>query len=321
MVATANEAEMLALRLRSRQPIATDIHEFELVSPVGADLPQFTAGAHVAVRVPNGLIRKYSLCNDPAERNRYVIAVKREVAGSGGSASLIDESKAGDELLVSPPKNNFALVKSPAGYLFIAGGIGITPIMSMLRQLKSSGGSPFKLYYCTRSPEATAFRAALTAPEFRGQVIIHHDGGDPGRAFDFWPLLERPKGHVYCCGPRSLMDAVRDMTGHWSSAAVHFESFVERPAVRPEDRPFTVRLARSGASVAVPVGTTILEAIRAAGHEAPSSCESGSCGTCRTRLLGGVPDHRDLVLTPDEQASNIMLCVSRAHSDEIVIDR
>src|SRR5262249_39794516 len=142
----------------------------------------------------NGQLRKYSLCNDPAERDRYVFAVKREVGGGGGSVSLIDETKIGDELTIAAPHNDFALVKSPAGYLLIAGGIGITPIMSMVRHLKSGGGGRFKLYYCTRSPSATAFREELSAPEFRGQVALHHDGGDPARALDLWPLLERPKG-------------------------------------------------------------------------------------------------------------------------------
>jgi phthalate 4,5-dioxygenase reductase subunit len=151
MVANVNEAEMMPLRVRGRREIAADIHEFEFISPTGAELPEFTSGAHIAVQVPNGLVRKYSLCNDPAERDRYLIAVKREVPGTGGSISLIDETRIDDELLVSVPKNNFQLVRSPAGYLFIAGGIGITPIMSMLRHLRSAGGSPFKLYYCTRS--------------------------------------------------------------------------------------------------------------------------------------------------------------------------
>jgi phthalate 4,5-dioxygenase reductase subunit len=189
----------------------------------------------------------------------------------------------------------------------------------MIRHLQAVGGPPFRLYYCTRNPEATAFREELSA--LRGRVTIHHDDGEPARALDLWPVLERPKGHVYCCGPRGLMDAVRNMSGHWSSSSVHFESFVDRPAPRADDKPFSVRLARSSAVVEVPVGTTILEALRAQGHEAPSSCESGSCGTCRTRLLGGEADHRDLVLTPDEQATNIMLCVSRAKSDQIEIDR
>jgi phthalate 4,5-dioxygenase reductase subunit len=316
------EADMTLLRVHQIEKVAADIFTFELRSRDGSELPEFTSGAHVTVRVPNGLTRKYSLCNDPAERDRYVIGVRRETEGRGGSISLIDETKPGDELPVSAPRNDFKLVKSAAGYVFVAGGIGITPIMSMIRHLKSTGGGRFKLYYLTRSPELTAFREELSGPEFRGQVTIHHDYGDPDKAFDLWPIFEQPKGQqIYCCGPRGLMEAVRDMTGHWSSSAVHFEAFNEPPRSTAEDRPFTVRLARSGGLVEVPVGTTILEALRAHGIEVPSSCESGTCDTCRTRLLEGEADHRDLVLAEHERADNIMVCVSRARSDEIVIDR
>src|SRR5581483_2784866 len=207
------------------------------------------------------------------------------------------------------------LVTSPAGYTFIAGGIGITPILSMIRYLKSSGGPKFKLYYCTRSKEQTAFREELSAPEFRGQVVMHHDGGDLDKALDLWPALENPKGHVYCCGPRGLMDSVRDMAGHWNASNVHFEAFSDAQSHKPDDRAFRVRLARSGAVVEVPADKTILEAIRAACFEAPSSCESGTCGTCKTKLRAGEPDHRDLVLAERERAGNIMICVSRAKSD------
>ena len=313
-------APSLPLRIVRATDVAQGIRSFELRRGDGGELPEFTPGSHISVRVPNGLIRKYSLSNDPAERDHYVIAVLREPAGRGGSASMVDNARQDDEILITPPHNDFPLVKSPAGYTFIAGGIGITPILAMIRQLKASGGK-FKLYYCTRAPEVTAFRDALAGPEFRGQVVIHHDGGDLARALDLWPILEHPRGHVYCCGPRSLMEAVRDMTGHWSPSAVHFEAFTEPQRHAPDDRPFRVRLARSGAVVDVPAGTTILEAIRAAGYQAASSCESGSCGTCRTRLIAGDADHRDLVLADSERGGNIMICVSRAHSDELVLDR
>jgi phthalate 4,5-dioxygenase reductase subunit len=314
------ELAMIPVRVARAEAIAADIHLFELRHPGGKDLPEFSAGSHVSVKVPNGLVRKYSLCNDPAERDRYVIAVKREVPGRGGSESLIGDIAAGAELLVSPPANNFALVKSPAGYLFIAGGIGVTPIMAMIRHLKATGGR-FKLYYCTRSPAMTAFRDDLTTPELRGKVTIHHDQGDLAQALDLWPIVEKPQGqHLYCCGPRGLMQAVRDMTGHWSPSAVHFEAFTDA-GPKADDKPFRVRLARTGGTVEVPAGVTILEALRAKGLDVPSSCESGTCGTCRTRLISGEADHRDLVLSEGEHAGNIMVCVSRARSGEIVIDR
>jgi phthalate 4,5-dioxygenase reductase component len=308
-------------RVAQRTQIADDIYLFELHAEGGATLPEFTPGAHIAVRVPNGQVRKYSLCNAPIESDRYVFAAKREINGRGGSISLIDQTKRGDTLAVSPPHNDFALVRSPAGYLFIAGGIGITPILSMIRYLTSTGSGRFKLYYCTRSTSATAFRDELSAPDFRGRAVLHHDQGDPAQALDLWPLLERPKGHLYCCGPRSMMQAVRDMSGHWSPSSVHFEAFTDTVKNKPDDRAFTIRLARSGDVLPVPVGVTILEALRAHGHQVPSSCESGTCGTCRTRLLSGEADHRDLVLSEAEHSSNIMVCVSRARSEELVVDR
>jgi phthalate 4,5-dioxygenase reductase subunit len=307
-------------RVTRAERIAEDIHLFELRDPAGGELPAFSAGAHVSLRVPNGLIRKYSLCNDPTERDRYLIAVKREAGGRGGSASLIRDVAEGTEVSVSAPANNFALAKSPAGYLFVAGGIGITPIMAMIRQLMAEGGR-FRLYYCTRTAAATAFCDELSAPDLRGKVKIHHDDGDLAKALDVWPIVEKPQGHLYCCGPRGLMQTVRDMTGHWSPSAVHFEAFTDPAEAKPDDKPFTVRLARTGETIEVPVGITILEALRDHGLDVPSSCESGTCGTCRTRLVSGEADHRDLVLADGERAGNIMVCVSRARSDELVIDR
>ena len=312
----------MRLAVARAEPLARDIHLFELRAPGGGALPPFTAGSHVRVTSPGGHVRRYSLCNDPAEDDRYVIAVKRDPAGRGGSVDLVDNTRAGDTLEVTEPRNAFALEERAPQHLLVAGGIGITPILAMVRRLRSLEAK-FRLVYCTRSPEDTAFRDELAAPQLRGRVTLHHDGGDPARAFDLWPLLEKPtKEHVYVCGPRSMLEAVRDMTGHWSPAAIHLESFLDAGAsARPEDRAFSVVLARSGARIDVPPGVSILEAMRRAGHEAPSSCESGTCGTCRTALLAGEADHRDLVLADHEKASQVMICVSRARGAEIAIDR
>jgi phthalate 4,5-dioxygenase reductase subunit len=272
--------------------------------------------------VPNGLLRKYSLCNDPAERNRYQVAVKREINGRGGSCNLIDSVKAGDELIVAAPVNDFKLPPRAQDFLFVAGGIGITPIMAMIRQVQAEG-KRFRLFYCTRSPETTAFMDELSAPEFAGLITIHHDQGDPNCSLDLKPILaeRRNREHLYCCGPRPLMEAVRAMTDHWSSTAVHFEAFSEAETHKPDDRPFRVRLARSGEVLEVPVTKTILEVLRDSGLKVPSSCETGTCGTCRTKMLSGEADHRDLVLAEHERGDHIMICVSRARSDEITIDR
>ena len=322
MSSPAFETATLPLRITAREEIARDIFRFELAREDGADLPDFTAGAHVSLRTPNGLIRKYSLCNNPEERDRYAIAVKREDPGTGGSLSLTRDAKVGDVVEVGEPRNDFPLAGNITNHLFIAGGIGITPIWSMMQHLKSTGAGRFKLYYLTRAPELTAFREELKASAFAGQVVIHHDHGDPDKSLDLWPILEKPQGrHLYCCGPRPLMEAVRDMSGHWSSAAVHFEDFgASKPAHKADDKPFTVRLAKSGRSVAIPAEVSILDALRAEGVNVSSSCESGTCGSCRTKLLEGEAEHRDLVLTEREHAGNIMICVSRAKSDELVLD-
>ena len=322
MSGMVDAAPMMPLRIAASANAAEGIRRFELVHPDGADLPAFSPGSHLKVRVPNGAIRKYSLCNDPEERRHYVITVKREAAGQGGSISLVDSAKTGDTLAVAAPENAFPLAATASRHIFIAGGIGITPIMSMIRSFGEAPSAPWKLHYLTRSPETTAFLGELDAPEMRAYVEIHHDHGDPAKAFDLWPVLERPRGgaHIYCCGPRGLMEGVRDMAGHWPHSSVHFESFDGAGAPRADDRPFQVGLARSGGSFDVPVGETILSVLRAAGHTLASSCESGTCGTCRTGLVEGEADHRDMVLMPEETDAQIMICVSRAKSDRIVVD-
>ena len=320
---SADTTPMAPLRIAHKKEIAQGIVQFELRDSDGAELPSFTAGAHIALQTPGGLLRDYSLCNDPDERDRYLIAVKREGAGGGGSASLIEDTQSGDILKVAAPVNNFKLPARANNFLFIAGGIGITPIISMVRHLQNQPDKSFRLYYCTRSPEVTAFLTELEAPDLKQRVTIHHDNGDPSRVLDLWPVLEQRKNqeHIYCCGPRPMMEAVRDMTGHWSSAAVHFESFTRATVPRPDDKVFRVRLEHSNIEFDVPPGTTILEAMRAHGMEVPSSCESGTCGTCRTRLLEGEADHRDLVLAEHEKDASIMVCVSRSRSPRLVLDR
>lgn len=315
--------ERLTLRVERSEPAADGIQLFELRDPGGAELPGFTPGSHLALEVPSGALRNYSLCNDPRERDRYVVAVKREEKGRGGSISLIDGVKPGDTVHAAPPHNLFELATSAPSYIFVAGGIGITPILSMIRYLQAGGDAkPFKLYYLTRSAGGTAFLPELSAAGLAGSVTVHHDEGDPEKAFDLWPVFEEPtNAHIYCCGPRPLMDAVRDMTGHWPETAVHFEDFgsdLVRP--RADDTPFSIKLERTGAVLEVGVGTTILETIRAHGRKVPSSCESGTCGTCRTTVLAGEVDHRDMVLTDPERKSAMMICVSRAKSGLLVLD-
>ena len=322
MLQALNPELAMTLRVANVRPVARDVREFDIVHPEGVELPEFASGAHLLVQAPNGVTRRYSLCSAPKERHHYAIAVKRETSGRGGSISMVDDVNAGDLLYVSLPRNEFELDETAPSLLFIAGGIGITPIRSMVRHLMSTGGKPFKLYYLSRDPETTAYGDELAAPEMRGTVVVHHDYGDPDKSFDLWPALEKPTGaHIYCCGPTGLMDAVRDMTGHWPTAAVHFEDFgAGRSARTVEDTPFTVRIAPGGESIEIPANVSILATLRAYGYRIRSSCESGTCGSCRTKLLGGEPDHRDLVLTDSERLHEIIVCVSRAHSPELVIE-
>ncbi len=321
-MAVNDQPPAMPLRVTLNDKIADGIYLFEFRDAGGKPLPEFSAGAHIAIQVPGGLLRKYSLCNDPAERDRYQVAVKREANGRGGSSNLIDKVKTGDTLMVAAPINDFGLPPRAQDFLFIAGGIGITPIMAMIREVRAQN-KRFRLFYCTRSPETTAFRDQLSAPEFKDSVTIHYDSGDPTCSLDLKPILAERKNreHMYCCGPRPLMEAVRAMTDHWSSAAVHFEAFSEAETHKPTDKPFRVRLAHSGDVVDVPTTKTILEALREHGLDVPSSCETGTCGTCRTKLLVGQADHRDLVLAEHERGDTIMICVSRAQNDEITIDR
>jgi phthalate 4,5-dioxygenase reductase subunit len=315
-------SEMMPLTIWRKTEIARDIFLFELGPREPGDLPGFTAGSHLLVQAPNGIARRYSLCNAPSDRGRYLIAVKRDPAGRGGSLSMAQDTAVGDVLLVSPPLNYFPLSDDAASHVLIAGGIGITPMRAMLHELIARRAD-FRLIYCTRSPEATAFRQELSDPALAGRIRVHHDHGDPKHSLAVRPLLaDRPEGaHVYCCGPRPLMQAVRDAANHWPSATVHFEDF-GTSAVPGEgaDRPFLVRLAKSGTILDVPVGVSILDALRREGIAVPSSCESGTCGSCRTRLLDGTADHRDFVLDDDEQEGEIMICVSRARSGMLTLD-
>jgi phthalate 4,5-dioxygenase reductase component len=316
------EMRELTLQVRQKSEIADGVFLFELRAGGDGELPPFTPGSHITVTAPSGQKRRYSLCNDPTERDRYLIAVKQEAAGRGGSLSFTRDINEGDTVAVESPENEFEMAKTePKRLIFIAGGIGITPIRAMILHCVRQGKANFMLYYFTRSPSMMAFRGEFASAAFEGKVVLHHDNGDPDQAYDLWPVLEEHRGaHLYCCGPRVLMDAVRDMTGHWPDSAVHFEDFVGASAPHADDRPFEVRLAKSGKAYEVAANVSILDTLRQHGHVLASSCESGTCGTCRCSYSGGEVDHRDLVLSDDEKKRDIMICVSRAKSPVLTLD-
>ena len=310
-----------ALRVSRKHQLTPDIVLIDLVHPEGLDLPVFTPGAHITVQTPKGLHRSYSLCGQPKDQQKWQIAVKRENAGRGGSCSMFDDLLEGDQLQTHPWLNLFELKDQAKFFIFVAGGIGITPIMSMMRHLLSMGKNNFQLYYCTRDSLSTAFLEQLNAPEMVDHVKIHHDHGDLSQALDLWPLFENPNGSdIYCCGPTGLMDSVRDMTGHWPSESIHFESFGVCENTSNENNSFDIILNSSGRRIHVSPECSILDALRSNGESVSSSCESGTCGSCRTGLISGEAEHRDYVLLDDEKDTHIMVCVSRALTPELVLD-
>jgi phthalate 4,5-dioxygenase reductase component len=308
-------AGRMTLTVTARRALTRDIAEFTLAANDGRVLPTFEPGAHITVETPSSAMRRYSLVNDGDEPVSYVIAVKREAGSRGGSASMHESVQIGTELVIAPPENDFALVKATK-YLLIAGGIGITPILSMARWLEIEG-KPFTLIYLTRTPEEAAYLDEIKA--FPG-AIVHHDHGVPADFYDFWDHFEKPgMEHVYCCGPTPLMEEIKALSGHWSEGRVHFEDFNTVPVVREDDMPFKVTVANNGHVIEVPADRSILEALRDAGEKTVSSCESGTCGTCKCKLVEGEVDHRDMCLMDDEKADYIMICVSRAKTGNLVV--
>ena len=313
----------MLLRVRSITWLAERINGYELADPNGRDLPRFAAGAHIDLQLTNGLVRQYSLCNDPAERRRYLIAVLREEQSRGGSWHLHDTVRVGDLVEVSVPRNDFPLAEGAERHLLLAGGIGIAPIMAMIATLRQRRAD-FLVHYCTRSPERTAFRDELFLLEAEGRLQFHHDGGDPARGLDIEKALAepRPGTHLYYCGPPPMMAAAKRAARAWPAGTVHCEYFEPSPEMRRQaaDRPFRVRLAKSGGVFEVPVGASIAGVLRQHGVTVNTSCELGYCGTCLTRYLAGEPDHRDQVLEAEGRKRYVMICCARAKSPVLELD-
>ena len=314
----------LALQIRQIRLEATGIHSFELRAPDQGHLPPFTAGAHIDLHLPGGLVRQYSLCNDPAETHRYVVGVLKEVNGRGVSLCLHEALKVGDTVRVSPPRNQFALQPEQTSALLIAGGIGITPLKSMAHSLLRAG-TPFELHHCARSSEVAAFTEELEALNQRapGSVRWHFDNGQIGAGLDLAALLAvQPEGtHLYFCGPPGFMKACAKAAEHWHPGTVHSEHF-QAPT---RDEPVapatgaTVRLAQSGRELVLPDGGNLLELLGQHGIHVPTSCMSGLCGTCKTGYADGEVEHNDFILGDDEKQSCLTLCVSRVTSRSITL--
>jgi phthalate 4,5-dioxygenase reductase component len=307
-----------SLKLAARRDLTPEICEFTFAAASGP-LPSFTAGSHLTVQTPSGAWRSYSISNDDRETDRYVIAVKREEAGRGGSLSMHRQLAVGDVILARSPKNAFELAKD-APTLLIAGGIGITPMLAMLRRLVAKS-VPVRLIYLTRSPGLTAYREILSAEPLAAHVTLHHDEGDRSRVFDFWPFFESPDDHhIYYCGPAPMMNAIYLRTIHWPRRQIHSESFAGVDSTDGTASPFRLRRAATGEVFDSPADKSVLDVLRDRGIAFASSCESGTCGTCKMRLVAGEPLHRDLVLTDSEKPSNFMPCVSRAAGEELTLE-
>lgn len=318
-------ASELKVRVARKSLEAVDICTFELVDVNGGPLPAFSAGSHVDVHLPNGLTRQYSLCNDPAESHRYLIGVLRDPGTRGGSKAMHERVHEGDVLAISAPKNHFPLAHEAKRHLLLAGGIGVTPILCMAERL-AIAGAEFEMHYCTRSRERTAFRDRIAASEFAPRVRFHFDDGAPAQKLDIAALLATPQPgvHLYVCGPKGFMDAVLGTARArgWPEAQLHYEFFTAEVVKSDSDESFEVKLASSGRIVVVPKDKTVVQALAESGVEVQTSCEQGVCGTCLTRVLEGVPDHKDMYLTPEEQAANDQFtpCCSRSKSARLVLD-
>jgi len=320
-----SSASTLSVRVARKAVEATNICTFELVGVDGAALPSFSAGSHVDVYLPGGLTRQYSLCNDPAETHRYLIAVLRDPASRGGSEAMHQQVQEGQVLQISAPKNHFGLVHDARRSLLLAGGIGVTPILCMAERLAMTGGD-FAMHYCTRSRDRAAFLQRITASRYAPRVQLHFDDGAADQKLDLAALLADQQAgvHLYVCGPKGFMDAVLVTAREkgWPESQLHYEFFGAEVARSDSDAGFEVQLASSGRVIAVASDQTVTQALSAAGVEVLTSCEQGVCGTCLTRVLSGVPDHKDMYLTPEEQAANDQFtpCCSRAKTARLVLD-
>lgn len=295
------------------------IRSIELRPVQEEPLPAFDAGSHIDLHLPTGLVRSYSLTNPQGERHRYVIGVGRDRASRGGSSYLHDQLRVGDILGVSPPRNLFKLAEDAPAAVLIAGGIGVTPTVCMAARLTELG-RPWTLHYAVRSRSEAAFLPDL---EGYGERLHLHCDDENGGVLDLKPIVASapPEAHLYCCGPTPMMQAFGDLTRPLDPDRIHVEHFTPLESAAVEGG-FLVELARSGRTVAVPHGSTILEALANAGFLLPNSCQQGVCGTCETRVLAGVPDHRDSIMTPSERAANktMMICCSGSLSERLVLD-
>ncbi|WP_458788592.1 PDR/VanB family oxidoreductase [Pseudonocardia nantongensis] len=308
-----------AVRVAARTEEASGVVSLELVDPDGRRLPDWTPGAHVDLVLPNGLTRQYSLCGDRWDAHRYRVGVLREPDGCGGSAWVHDHLAVGDVVGIGGPRNNFPLVPARR-YLFVAGGIGITPLLPMIYQA-ALVGADWRLLYGGRTRASMAFADEPARHGDRVRILPQDEHG----LLDLDGFLGEPEAgtRIYACGPPALLTALAAASKRWPAHTVRTERFVAQEAAAPaRDTVFEVELARRGVTVPVPPHRSVLEAVADAGVDVLSSCRQGTCGTCETTVLAGEPDHRDSLLDDEERAAGdcMYLCVSRSRGDRLVLD-
>ena len=314
----------LEVEVVARETEADGICSFTLKATENAALPSYTAGAHIDVETKPGTIRQYSLCGDPGLTGVWRIGVLREESSRGGSQSMHESVQVGSRLRVSSPKNLFELVEAPHSIL-IAGGIGITPILAMAKALSLRGAS-FELHYCGRTHSKMAFTGEIGRSAFGDRTRIYTNDGAKEAQFDADSLARSAQStsHLYVCGPAGFMDYVLNSAASagWSSERIHREHFSGAVVDTSHDDAFEVKLVKSGRSVTIPPGKSVLEMLLQAGVDVNYSCENGICGTCITRVVEGTPDHRDNYLTDDERAANDQFtpCCSRSKTPVLAID-
>ena len=310
--------QTLFVRLKSVTYEARDVLLFEFMSLDGQFLPSFSAGSHIDIYLPNGLIRQYSLCNSPLDKNRYLVAVKRDLQSRGGSTLMHDGLKVGSELKISFPRNNFELAKEASHSILIGGGIGITPLISIAHELTAQKFS-WQLFCSFRNRSDVALVDQLDADK----IHLHIDDESPSGFMGIADILNNaPVGsHFYCCGPEAMLKNFIELSRSIEPSRVHYE-FFKPVATQLSGDSFEVKLHKTKKSFSIGPDETILQVLQKNGISAPGSCEQGICGTCETHVVEGIPDHRDSLLSADERSSNkvIMICCSRSLSPSSTLD-
>jgi ferredoxin-NADP reductase len=308
------EVVLTCIRMAARD---TNLYTFE--RPDKKPLPDAEPGAHIGVILPNGIERQYSLVESGPSPRKYVVGVKRDAGSRGGSLYMHDQLRVGMKLSILPPRNNFPLKEDAELVVLIAGGIGITPIYCMAKRLVEKK-RPWELYYSCRSRLDTAFLDELGAHR---ETHFHFDDEEEGRFLQVAAIVEKlPKNaHLYCCGPAPMLAAFEAATAGWPPEQIHVEYFTPKFAAAQEGG-FVVELARSKRELVIPPGKSILQCVREAGIQVPHSCEEGVCGACETRVISGIPDHRDTILTEQErkESATMMICCSGSKSPRLVLD-